>query len=308
MAPNSTLCSYINMLMFLIPGAYAKQGGTHLTAPVQPIYSYGASNGEVNEDGIEQGYKTSPVTGARILTRLIPCNSIPDEILTDHPNRFRGMICETANPVHSLADSARMKEAFEALECLVVIDIAMTETAELADYILPAATQYEKFEATFFNFEYPDNFFHLRHPIIEPQVGMLTEPEIHVRLVEEFEFFEGGERDDLKAVAAKGDLNAYGMALFMAMKANPKIRQATTYVLYRTLGPHLAHGAASAASVFGLCQLYEQKFPKTVEAAGFEGRGSMLGTAMFEVILNSPSGLIVSSGGAAAGDESQFRK
>ncbi len=215
MAPNSKLCSYMNMLMFLIPGAYAKQGGTHLTAPVQPIYSYGASNREVNEDGIEQGYKTSPVTGARILTRLIPCNSIPDEILTDHPNRFRGMICETANPAHSLADSARMKEAFEALECLVVIDIAMTETAELADYILPAATQYEKFEATFFNFKYPDNFFYLRHPIIEPQVGMLTEPEIHARLVEDFEFFEGGELDDLKAVAAKGDLNAYGMALFM---------------------------------------------------------------------------------------------
>ncbi len=307
MAPNSTLCSYMNMLMFLIPGAYAKEGGTHLTAPLQPIYSYGASNGEVDEDGIEHGYKTSPVTGARILTGLIPCNSIPDEILTDHPNRFRGMICETANPAHSLADSQRMKEAFEALDLLVVMDIAMTETAELADYILPAATQYEKYEATFFNFEYPDNFFHLRHPIIEAPEGMLTEPEIHARLVEEIGFFEEGELDDLKAAAEK-DLNTYAMTLFMAMKANPKIKQAITYVLYRTLGPVLPNGAASAASVFGLCQIYAQKFPKLVEAAGFEGQGPMLGTAMFEAILNSPSGLIVSRGGAASEEEYQFRK
>lgn len=62
---------------------------------------------------------------------------------------------------------------------------------------------------------------------------MLAELEIHARLVEEFGFLNGVELDDLKAVAAKGDLNAYGMALFMAIKANPKIRYVITYFLYR---------------------------------------------------------------------------
>ena len=42
---------------------------------------------------------------------MIPCNVIPDEILTDHPKRFRAMIIESANPLHSLADSQRMREA-----------------------------------------------------------------------------------------------------------------------------------------------------------------------------------------------------
>ena len=32
-------------------------------------------------------------------------------ILTDHPDRFRAVICESANPVHSLPDSPRMREA-----------------------------------------------------------------------------------------------------------------------------------------------------------------------------------------------------
>ena len=38
----------------------------------------------------------------------------------------------------------------------------MTETARLAHYVLPAASQFEKPEATFFNFEFPHNGFQLR--------------------------------------------------------------------------------------------------------------------------------------------------
>ena len=80
---------------------------------------------------------------------------IPDEILTDHPDRFRAMLIESANPVHSLPDSARMREALAALDCVVVIDVALTETARCADYVLPASSQYEKWEATFFTLEFP---------------------------------------------------------------------------------------------------------------------------------------------------------
>ena len=123
------------------------------------------------------------MSGARVVTGLLPCNAIPDEILTDNPDRIRGMIIESANPAHSLADSAKFRDALTALDTLVVIYVAITETAQLADYVLPAASQYEKFEATFFNFEYPENFFHLRHPLLPPRSGTLPEPEIHSRLV-----------------------------------------------------------------------------------------------------------------------------
>ena len=85
-----------------------------------------------------------------VIDGLVPCNLIADEILSDHPNRYRAMLIESANPVHSLAESRKMREALKALECVVVIDIAMTETARLADYVLPATTQLailELFEA-----------------------------------------------------------------------------------------------------------------------------------------------------------------
>ena len=85
--------------------------------------------------------------------------------------------------MHSVADSQRMREAMRALDVSVCIDVFMTETARESDYVLPATTQYEKFEATFFNFDYPKNVFQLRRPVLDPPAGPLPEPEIHARLV-----------------------------------------------------------------------------------------------------------------------------
>ena len=44
----------------------------------------------------------------------------------------------------------------------------MTETAQVADYVLPACSQFEKCESTFFTLEFPDDDFHLREPISTP--------------------------------------------------------------------------------------------------------------------------------------------
>ncbi len=80
----------------------------------------------------------------------------------------------------------------------------MTETARLADYVLPALTQFEKHEATFFNFEFPRNVFHLRRPIVAPPDGPLPEPEIHARLVEAAGLLTDADLAPLRAAAERG--------------------------------------------------------------------------------------------------------
>ena len=150
------------------------------------------------------GDRRTPVGNHRILGGLMPCNGIPDEILTTHPDRLRAAFVESSNPVHSLADTKRWREAFEALEFSVVIDVAMTETAECADYVLPTSTQYEKAEATFFTFEFPENFFHLRPPIVDPIDGVLPEPEIHRRLCRELGVYNDDDLAPLHAAATMG--------------------------------------------------------------------------------------------------------
>jgi len=75
------------------------------------------------------------------------------------------------NPV--LRVGFQVREAMAALDLVIVIDVFMTGTARLADCVRPAATQFEKYEATFFNFEFPENTFHLRRPLMQPLPGTL---------------------------------------------------------------------------------------------------------------------------------------
>jgi anaerobic selenocysteine-containing dehydrogenase len=271
-APNSTLCSYLNKLLWIFTGNFAKRGGQHLHSSFAPLFSVG-------------GVGRSPVTGAPIIAGLVPSNVVPEEILTDHPDRFRAMIVESANPAHSVADSGAVKAALEALELVVVIDVAMTETARLADYVLPAASQYEKTEATFFNFEFPHNGFHLRHPLLDPLPGTLPEPEIWARLMRRLEVVDDAELHPLRLAAKKG-LDAFAQAFMQAVGANPGLGKTLPFVLYETLGPALPEGLAGAAALWGLAQKTAMTYPDAVRRAGHAD-----GNALFEAIIRNQSGV-----------------
>lgn len=64
----------------------------------------------------------------------------PDSV----PNVIKALIVTGGNPAVSLPDSNAFREALKRLELLVVLDLFMTETAELAHYVLPGCTHLEK--------------------------------------------------------------------------------------------------------------------------------------------------------------------
>ena len=173
---HSTLVSWLQRLVWLLAGHFARKGTNNAFVPLLGLSAlsndksaHRTAGKSAARDGAPRPHSRSPVTQSRIIMGLVPCNVIPEEILTDHPKRFRAMLIESANPAHSLADTRRMREAIRALELSVVVDVAMTETAQLADYVLPATSQFEKAEATFFNLEFPRNGFHLRRPLFSPR-------------------------------------------------------------------------------------------------------------------------------------------
>ncbi len=284
MSLHSTLNSWLEKLVWLLTGNLGVQGGMYapnslvtLIKPDKPTAG-GAPR------------KVSPVVGARVINGLIPCNVIPDEILTDHPDRYRALLVESGNPVHSLADSNRMREAVAALELVVVIDVSMTETARLADYVLPAPSQYEKWESTFFNFEFPANVFHLRRPVLDAPDGPLPEPEIHARLVEALGMLQAEKIAPLR-LAAETSRAAFAEAFFAATAADPSLGALAPLVLYRALGPTLPDGAASAAVLWAAAHRCALSFEQSVRRAGFSGEGLQLGEALFDAVLSSPSGV-----------------
>ena len=66
--------------------------------------------------------------------------------------KLSGLWIMGENPILSDPNSAHARKAFEKLDCLVVQDIFLTETAEIADVVLPAASFAEK-DGTFANTE-----------------------------------------------------------------------------------------------------------------------------------------------------------
>ncbi|TJY59027.1 formate dehydrogenase [Sinimarinibacterium sp. CAU 1509] len=83
-----------------------------------------------------------------------PAAALADEILIDHPQRIRALIISAGNPVHSIPGN-RLAEAFEHLELRVCIDLYLSETAQQADYVLPATDMLERsdFPLSHLNFQ-----------------------------------------------------------------------------------------------------------------------------------------------------------
>lgn len=280
---HSTMNSWLEKLLWVLTGNFAKPGAQYMTTSLVSL---------VRNDGKGE-QRVSPVVGARIISGLVPCNVIPDEILTDHPARYRAMLVESGNPLHSLADTPRMLEALRSLELLVVIDVALTETAREAHYVLPAQSQFEKWEATFFNFDFPHNVFHLRKPVVAPPDGPLPEPEIHARLVEALGVIDEQSLAPLRAAAELGRAE-FAAAFFDATAANPALGAVAPVVLYRTLGPTLPDGAASAALLWGAAHRCALSFEASVRRAGHTGDGLELGESLFDAILAGHHGVTFS--------------
>lgn len=78
-------------------------------------------------------------TASRTFTMMRQAEGILSAI---NPEIKMGIVT-CGNPLTQVPDTKRVKEAFSSLETLVVIDQFMTDTAMLADYVLPAATVFE---------------------------------------------------------------------------------------------------------------------------------------------------------------------
>lgn len=281
---HSTLGSYLQRLVWMLTGHFGKQGGNNAFVPFLSLSA--ASKGNVSGGGKRRRRKrVSPVTGSKIVIGLIPCNVMAEEILADHPNRYRAMIIQSGNPVHSVADSPKMREAMAALEFSVVIDVAMTETARCADYVLPASSQFEKAECTFFNIEYPRNAFHLRRALFEPLPGTLPEAEIHSRLVERLAGVTESRLRPLMA-AAKLGRPALAAALALFLLRRPDWLPYLPVVLYRVLGPRLPAEAREAAVLWAICHAYIRAESTAAAAAGYDGLKIRAAERLFEDILS----------------------
>jgi anaerobic selenocysteine-containing dehydrogenase len=303
---HSTLNSYLEKLLFLITGHFGKRGGNNFHSLFLPIL------GHTDERDERRNEPRTARNGMHPIAGLYPPNILPSEIDNDLEDRIRAVFVDSANPALTGANTGAYERAFAKLELLVVLDVAMTETARLAHYVLPAATQFEKWECSGFNLEFPDNAFQLRHPIFPPRAEALPEPEIYTRLLEAmgeiprgFPILERIAAGEPKATRHLAFLAAFGARL--AVK--PYLWTFAASIIYRTLGRALGNGRASkavgetttprvppeaAAPLLALAIDLARREPAAVRRAGHQGGNPFtLGVSLFEAILDRPEGVLV---------------
>jgi anaerobic selenocysteine-containing dehydrogenase len=178
--PFSTLLSYLIRLNLALTGNLGKEGtNLFLETVIPPTLSAGRA--EEPERALASGI---PAIRALGNFSMFSPTLLPEEVLVDHPERIRALIVEASNPILSFSDARAWRDAFAALDLSVVIDPAFTETARLADYVLPAACGYEKWEMAVFPKRHPQIEVQLRPPVVPAPAEALPEAEIYARLVE----------------------------------------------------------------------------------------------------------------------------
>ena len=289
---HSTLNSYLEKLLFLVPGHFGREGCNALHTAFLPLVGH---SGPAEPEG--SAWKTT-ATGVAEIGKLFPPNVLPAEIESERPDRIRGLVVDSANPAVSAADTQAYRSALAKLELLVVVDVALTETARLAHYVLPAASQLEKREMTFFSMEFPTQALHLRRPVLPPRPGTLPEPEIYRRLLVALGELPAGGFPVLRSVARLDrrwkKLRLFPAALAALFKLHPRFRPYAAFVLLDTLGEAIGD-AAAAAPLWAAAHLYARKHGEAVRRTGLPGEGAGLGETLFARLLESPSGALLST-------------
>ncbi len=277
MGRHSGLNSYLIVILQAICGRLCMPGGNVINGHMMPI-------GPHTDERNPKIWRTV-TTNAFPVCGSFPPNVMPEEILSDHPERLRAVIVTQSNPLRSYADTSAYENAFSRLDLLVTGEVAMTETAVLSHYVLPSRTGYESWDGTFFPMTYPGIHFQMRRPIIEPDGEQLELGEVHLRLADKLGLIPPIPESLYQA--AEESHATFAKALMEYAMTEPKAMKAMPFILGKTLGK--AMGSVHLAALWGMLQVAPKSLYKNAIRAGFQS-GATLGEEIFQQIMDHPEG------------------
>lgn len=280
MGRHSALTSYLLNILAVICGVIGVRGGNIVPGMVMPL------GGHADERNAKKVWRTVATGMFPAAAGFYPPAVVPEEILNDHPDRLRAILVNGCNPLRSYPDTTAYEKAFAALDLLVVTDIVMSETARFAHYVLPSRTFYESWDATFFAWTYPQVYFQLRGPMVEPPGQCLEPSRIYTRLADKLGLVPEIPADIVQA--AGGNRQAFGAKLMAWGAREPAIRSKMVFILEKTLGTLWDSG--NKAALWGLVMTAPQDVKENAARAGI-APGLDQGERMFKAILDNPRGV-----------------
>jgi len=131
---NGTLAFWIQECINAISGNLDRRGGTLVGRGIIDFPVLG------KKGNFAMGKERSRVGDLPAVTDSFPSGILADEILTEGPNRVHALLVLGGNPIFSCPGADHLNRALQNLELLVCTDVQLSETAQLAHYVLPATT------------------------------------------------------------------------------------------------------------------------------------------------------------------------
>ncbi|MBI4773411.1 MAG: molybdopterin-dependent oxidoreductase [Deltaproteobacteria bacterium] len=298
MTRHSTLISYLENALLSVCGRIGAEGGNIFPVGLRS----GRGNPKSTPDEQEARSWRTVTSHYPAITSIYPPNVMPEEILSGHPDRLRAVVVSGANPLRSYADTTAYEKAFSRLDLLVTVDIAMTETAALSHYVLPALSAYESWDGNPLIGEgFPKVSLQMRPPVVKPEGEQIEAGEIFLRLSDRLGFVPEIP-ESLNKAADSGDRFRFGMALMEYLRSDPKAARSLPCILSKTLGKTL--GSGNLAAFWGLLQNLPPAVQEMAARVGFHP-GPGLGEEIFKAVLQHPEGIWVGEVDAATWDHFQ---
>lgn len=140
---HGTLAHWLAEVINALSGNLDRKGGTLLGDGLFDFAAY------AKKQKLFQRLQRSRVGGFRELNGGFPGAILADEILKPGPEQIKSLFVTGGNPLLTMPNAARLRNALGQLELLVVTDIYLNETASLAHYVLPATSPLERADLPF---------------------------------------------------------------------------------------------------------------------------------------------------------------
>ena len=245
MTSNGSLAFWLQEVINAITGNLDRRGGTLVGRGVIDFPRFAA------DKGILMRSDTSRIGNFGAVNDAFAGGLLADEILTPGKGQIKALFVTGGNPLITMANAARLREAFGQLELLVCLDIFQGETASLAHYVLPCTSPLQR----------PDL------PFIFPlMLGLQSRP--YLQATREVVPPQGEQRDEatiyLDLCRASG-VNLFGSAI--AQRTLGSSTRADELVKVRVSDKEFAPPEISAIVLRDLKATAERYLGETVERA-----------------------------------------
>ena len=138
MGSNGSLGFWLQETINAVSGNLDRAGGTLVGRGIIDFAAFGKKTGALLRTD------RSRVGGFMSVNDAFPGGLLADEILTPGDRQVRALFVTGGNPLITMANSGRLREAFGKLELLVTLDLFRNETGSVAHYVLPCTSPLER--------------------------------------------------------------------------------------------------------------------------------------------------------------------